>query len=66
MRNWKKMPPETTADYWDLLRDCAEETCDLCFEAVGERPHTEETNDSILIVWPDGQITNEFKITQIH
>lgn len=65
-RDWNKNPPETHDDYWSLARQCAEHTCDLCFEHFGERPHPEEKGDSIFIVWPDGQITNEIKINRIH
>ena len=46
-------------------REILEKACDDALKVFGERPHVEERNGELVIVWSDGQVTNSLLITEI-
>jgi hypothetical protein len=49
-----------------LGREILEKVCDDVFKLTGERPHIEDRGERMVIVWPDGEETNELEICIIN
>lgn len=64
-RDWKKQPIESYDDAVKFAQYIAEDSCEHGFIVTGQYPHTERRGNSIFIVWPDGEETNEIEITDI-
>ena len=48
-----------------LGRRILELACNDAFKMTGERPHVEDRGDRLVVVWPDGEVTNEMTIQDI-
>ena len=46
-------------------RKILEQVCDDALEMTGEHPHIEEQGNRMIIVWPDGEVTNELEIQDL-
>ena len=63
----KKMEiPTTFEDALGIAKTLAQDACDHVFKVTGERPHYEQRENSLFIIWPDGEETNEIEILWIH
>lgn len=59
-RDWKKNPPRSFEEAKAMMRELLEEACDFAAHTLGEkRPRIEDRGDRFVVVWPDGEITNE-------
>lgn len=57
--------PKTKEEAFRLCEEWAQGACDMMFEVTGERPHTERRESSVVVVWPDGEVTNEIEIEML-
>jgi hypothetical protein len=66
-RDWEKNPPKNREDAFELAEHLAQSACDCVARLYGEanRPHTERRSKSVVVVWPDGMITNEIELEMI-
>lgn len=39
--------------------------CDHAFQQSGQRPHVEQRGNSLVIMWPDGEETNQIDVERI-
>lgn len=49
-----------------LGREILKRVCDDAFNLTGECPHVEDRGEKMVIVWPDGEETNELEICNIN
>ncbi|MCC7061048.1 MAG: hypothetical protein IT508_12530 [Burkholderiaceae bacterium] len=61
-RNWKEHPPTTREETFQFMEWLAQCACDHAFAVTGQLPHHERRASSVVIVWPDGEITNELEL----
>lgn len=61
-RDWRANPPKTLEDSFQIAEEWAQGACDEIFAATGERPHVERRAASVVVVWPDGEVTNEIEV----
>lgn len=57
--------PKTIEEAFELAEQLAQEACDKAFTATGELPHPERRGNSVFVVWPDGEVTNEIEVFSI-
>lgn len=57
--------PSTLEEAFQAATNLAQMACDEIFATTGERPHVERRAKSIVIVWPDGEVTNEIEVEQL-
>ncbi len=63
-RDWKTNPPQTMRDAALLAAEMARSACDHGFAMTGQRPIAIKHGRKIVIVWPDGEVTNEIQISK--
>ena len=61
-RDWKTHPPKNRDDAFAFAEHLAQGACDEVFTTTGERPRVERRASSVVVVWPDGEVTNEIEI----
>lgn len=61
-RDWKEHPPATREEAFQFMEWLAQGACDAAHARTGVRPHHERRASSVVIVWPDGEITNELEL----
>lgn len=54
--------PKTREEAFLLAENIAKGACDVIARKTGERPHTERRGDTVVVVWPDGEVTNEITV----
>ena len=64
-RDWKKEPPETLEDGFQLAEQIAGDACEAIKKKTGEAVRHERRGNSIVIIWPDGEITNRIEVELI-
>jgi hypothetical protein len=62
MKDEKLEVPTDIASALELAKKLAQEACDDAFAVFGERPHWVQRGNSLFIVWPDGEETNEIEV----
>ena len=58
----KQTPLKTMEEAIALARGWAEHACEQAFIETGERPHVEQRGNTLVIVWPDGEETNQIEV----
>jgi len=61
-RDWNKQPPESMEDAFQLAEALANEALEQAMPIVGMRGWTERREKSVVVVWEDGEITNELEL----
>lgn len=61
-RDWGKQPPTTLEEAFQFAENLAESACAEIERALGERPRHERRDSSVVIIWPDGEVTNEIEV----
>lgn len=59
------MALKTFEEALDFAKQLADESCDYAFQITGERPHYVQRGNSLIIVWPDGEETNEIEVSWV-
>jgi hypothetical protein len=55
----------TISQAMDKAKEIAQGACNDVFAQTGVRPHYEVYGNRVLIVWPDGEVTNEIEVSSL-
>ena len=65
-RDWKKRPPQTVAEGMELAQMLMEQACANTAKRIG-MPHAAPSavpiGNTVVVRWPDGEITNLMRVT---
>lgn len=64
-RDWQRNPPKTLEEGFQFAEHLAQQTFDEIERHFGERPHTERRDNTVIVVWPDGEITNQIEVSYV-
>jgi hypothetical protein len=60
-RDWRKNPPTNLEEAAQLAMQIAQSACDE-FKRFGDPPHPERRGNTVVVVWPDGEVTNQIDV----
>ena len=61
-RDWASNPPTTMEEAFQLCEELANKALDRVAPIAGMRGWTERRQNSVVVVWEDGEVTNELEI----
>ena len=64
-RDWGKEPPETLEEGFELAESIASEACEALKKKTGRVVRHERRGNSVVIIWPDGEVTNRIQVELI-
>ena len=64
-RDWGKEPPETLEEGFQLTESIAGDVCEAMRKKTGLAIRHERRGNSIVFIWPDGEVTNEITVESI-
>jgi len=64
-RDWSKRPPRTVAEGMELAQMLMEQACEATAKSVAPQvgPSAVPIGNTVVVRWPDGEITNLMRVT---